>query len=143
MPGNLIPVARIYYMHHDPRIGGGTKADGSDAVQIYENGGATACFAYFILAALYDLGRIQNGDRILFLMLVSFAKGDFEGFGDNNMSKDWKTWDGECHGYEGFSNDNYYALLAVLDREAALKMKKPGSAGMAGQSTCVTTDLTK
>jgi hypothetical protein len=90
----------------------------TDGFQIYENGGATACFAYYTLAALYDLGRIQDGDRILFPMLVSFAKGDFEDFG-NNMSKDRKTWNGECHGYEGFINDNYYALLAVLYREAA------------------------
>ena len=50
-----------------------------------------------------------------------FAKGDFQGFGANKKSKDWKTWSGECHGYEGLLNDNYYALLAVLDREAAIK----------------------
>jgi hypothetical protein len=121
LPGNLIPVARKDYVHHNPRFGGGTNADGSDAFQIYENGGATACFAYYTLAALYDLGRIQDGDRILFPMLDSFAKGDFQGFGDNKMSKDWKTWNGESHGYEGFLNDNYYALLAVLNRQAALK----------------------
>jgi hypothetical protein len=124
LPGNLIPVARKDYVHHSPRFGGGTNEDGSDAFQIYENGGATACFAYYTLAALYDLGRIQDGDRILFPMLDSFAKGDFQGFGDNKMSKDWRTWNGECHGYEGFLNDNYYALLAVLDREAALKLNQ-------------------
>ncbi len=121
LPGNLIPVARKDYSHHSPRFGGGTNEDGSDAFQIYENGGATACFAYFTLAALYDLGRIQDGDRILFPMLDAFAKGDFQGFGDNGMSKDWKTWNGQPHGYEGLLNDNYYALLAVLDREKALK----------------------
>lgn len=121
LPGNLIPVPPKDYAHHNLRYGGGTNEDGSDGFQIYENGGATACFAYFTLAALYDLGRIQDGDRILFPMLDSFAKGDFQGFGDNGMSKDWKTWNGQCHGYEGFLNDNYYALLAVLDREAALE----------------------
>jgi hypothetical protein len=31
-----------------------------------------------------------------------------------------KVVDGTCKGYEGFLTDNYYALLAVLDREAAL-----------------------
>ena len=56
------------------------------------------------------------------------------------MSKDWKTWGGECHGYEGFLDDNYYALLAVLDREAALEKKAADSAGTARQSTRVTTD---
>ena len=43
------------------------------------------------------------------------------------MSKDWKAWDGTCWGYEGFLVDNYYALLAVLDREAALKKRGAGS----------------
>jgi len=121
LPGNLIPVARKDYAHHDLRFGGGMKEDGSDGFQIYENGGATACFAYFALAALYDLGRIQDGDRILFPMLNAFAKGDFQGFGSNGMSKDWKTWNGEPHGYEGLLNDNYYTLLAVLDREKAVR----------------------
>ena len=121
LPGNLIPVARKDYASRSPRWGGGTNEDGSDGFQIYENGGATACFAYFTVAALYDLGRIQDGDRILLPMLGAFAKGDFEGFGDNKMSKDWKMWNGEPHGYEGMLVDNYYALLAVLDRERALK----------------------
>ncbi len=123
LPGNLVSVAGKDYVHHDPRFGGGTNEDGSDAFQIYENGGATACFAYFTMAALYDLGRIQDGDRILFPMLDAFAKGDFQGFGANRMSKDWRTWNGEPHGYEGLLNDNYYALLAVLDRERALKRR--------------------
>lgn len=128
LPGNLIPVARKDYVDHNPRFGGGTNEDGSDAFQVYENGGATACFAYFTLAAFYDLDRVQDGDRILFPMLDSFARGDFQGFCDNKMSKDWKTWRGDCHGYEGLLNDNYYALLAVSDREAALERKTTNSA---------------
>ena len=32
-------------------------------------------------------------------------------------------WDGSCTGYEGLLVDNNYALLAVLDREVALKRK--------------------
>jgi hypothetical protein len=121
LPGNLIPVAKKDYADHNPRFGGGTNDDNSDGCQIYENGGATACFAYFTVAALYDLGRVADGDRILMPMLDSFAKGDFQGRGLNGMSKDWRTWDGTCWGYEGMLTDNYYALLAVMDREAALK----------------------
>jgi hypothetical protein len=120
LPGNLIPVARKDYFALQLRWGGGTKADNSDGFQIYENGGATASFAYFTVAALYDLGRIDDGDRILFPMLESFAKGDFQGYCANKKSKDWKTWNGTCEGYEGLLVDNYYALLAVIDREAAL-----------------------
>ena len=40
------------------------------------------------------------------------------------MSKDWRTWGGECQGYEGLLTDNYYALLAVLDREVAVNKKR-------------------
>jgi Bacterial alpha-L-rhamnosidase 6 hairpin glycosidase domain len=123
LPGNLIPVPKKDYVHLDVRFGGGQKEDNSDGFQIYENGGATACFAYFTLAALYDLGRIQEADRILFPMLESFARGGFQGRCGNGMSKDWKAWDGTCWGYEGFLVDNYYTLLAVLDREAALKRR--------------------
>jgi len=124
LPGNLIPVARKDYFALQLRWGGGIKADNSDGFQIYENGGATASFAYFTVAALYDLGRIDDGDRILLPMLNSFAKGDFQGYCANKDSKDWKTWDGTCTGYEGLLVDNYYAMLAVRDREAALKRKR-------------------
>ncbi len=120
LPGNLIPVAKKDYVDHNPRFGGGKLEDNSDAFERYENGGATGCFAYFTLAALYDLGRVKDADRMLFPMLGAFAEGAFQGRCDNGMSKDWKAWDGTCWGYEGFLVDNYYALLAVLDREAAL-----------------------
>ncbi|HEY1787566.1 MAG TPA: family 20 glycosylhydrolase [Verrucomicrobiae bacterium] len=121
LPGNLISVARKDYVDLHTRFGGGLRADNADGFQIYENGGATACFAYFTLAALYDLGRIKDGDRILIPMLDAFAKGDFQGFGKNGLSKDWKMWDGTCKGYEGLLTDNYYALLAVMDRQAAVE----------------------
>jgi hypothetical protein len=121
LPGNLIPVARKDYVHLDPRYGGGRKEDNSDGFQIYENGGATGDFAYFTLAALYDLGRMEEADRILFPMLDAFAKGEFQGFGSNGYSNDWRAWDGTPWGGEGFLVDNYYTFLAVLDREAAIK----------------------
>jgi Bacterial alpha-L-rhamnosidase 6 hairpin glycosidase domain len=124
LPGNLVPVARKDYVHHAVRFGGGSRADGSDGFQIYENGGATACFTYFTLAALYDLGRIDDGDRILFPMLASFDEGNFQGRGSNGLSRDWKMWNGTCKGYEGLLTDNYYALLAVEDRAAALERNR-------------------
>jgi hypothetical protein len=116
LPGNLVPVARSDYVDLRPRFGGGTNEDNSDGFQIYENGGATACFAYFMLAALYDLERTNDADRIFFPLMESFAAGNFQGRGRNGMTRDWKTWNGASHGYEGFLTDNYYALLAVVDR---------------------------
>jgi len=115
LPGNLITVALKDYVHKRPdaRYGGGVREDNADGFQIYENGGATASFAFFTLAALYDLGRRQEADRILFGMLRGYAKDGFQGRGPSGKSYDWKRWDGTPTGYEGYLTDNYYALLAV------------------------------
>jgi len=116
LPGNLIPVRREDYVDHDKRFGGPEKADGSDGFEIYENGGATACYAYFTLQALYQLGRHKDADAILLPMLRGFEQGGFQGTAPNGMSYDWKAWDGSPHGYEGLLVDGYQALLAVLSR---------------------------
>lgn len=116
LPGNLIPVRHGDYIQHERRWGGGEKEDGSDGFQIYENGGATACMAYYTLAALYKLGRRTQGDAMLFPMLTAFENGGFQGFGPNGMTYDWKDWKGDAHGYEGLLVDGYQALLAVLAR---------------------------
>jgi len=116
LPGNLVPIRREDYVHHELSSGGGEKEDGSDGFQIYENGGATACFAYFTIQALYQLGRHKEADAILLPMLRGFEEGGFQGFGPNGRSYDWKAWDGTPHGYEGLLVDGYQALLAVLSR---------------------------
>jgi hypothetical protein len=117
LPGNLVPIRRADYVDLEPRYGGPALEDGSDGFQKYENGGATACFAYFTVAALYRLGEKERGDKILMPMLEAFEKQGFSGRAANGMTYDWKDWQGGAHGYEGFLVDNYYALLAVLDRE--------------------------
>ena len=94
LPGNLVPVpTRDYQFGASWRWGGGRKADGSDGFQHYENGGATACFAYFTLAALYDLGRRDEADQMLLPMLGAFDRGDFEGRNFLTRTKDWKSWE--------------------------------------------------
>jgi hypothetical protein len=117
LPGNLVPIRRADYIEPSPRFGGPTLEDGSDGFQIYENGGATACFSYFTTAALYKLGERNKADNILMPMLDAFAKQGFSGRAPSGLTYDWKDWKGAPHGYEGFLVDNYYALLAVLDRE--------------------------
>ena len=116
LPGNLVPIRRVDYVDLDPRFGGPTREDGSDGFEKYENGGATACFAYFTVAALYQLGEKEQGDKILMPMLDAFTNQGFSGRAPDGMTYDWKDWHGGAHGYEGFLVDNYYALLAVLDR---------------------------
>lgn len=112
LPGNLLPVPKEDYTDKDKRFGYG-------AFQVYENGGATGCFAYFTVHALYKLGMKKEAEMILMPMLESYKNGDFQGHcPDSNMTKDWKSWDGECWGYEGFLVDNFLTLLAVIDGSA-------------------------
>jgi hypothetical protein len=101
------------------RFGCGSRPDNSDGFQKYENGGATAAFAFFTLAALYDLGRKAEADKILFPMLGEYDQCGFEKRGANGYSSDWRKWDGTPWGYEGLLSDNYYALLAVPLRQSA------------------------
>jgi hypothetical protein len=119
LPGNLVPVRKADYVLHNGagarEVGEPLLEDGSDAFQFYENGGATGCYAYFTIHALYQLGRVEEARRILYPMLASYAAGEFQGFCDTGKSKDWRDWKGGCHGYEGLLVDNYLALLAVLD----------------------------
>ena len=119
LPGNLITVALNDYVHKAPdgHFGGGVLPDNSDGFQNYENGGATGCFVFFTLAALYDLGRKEEADQILFAMLDEYGKGGFEGRDAKGRSNDWRRWDGTAMGYEGFLVDNYYTLLAVPLRQ--------------------------
>ncbi|MEI7948123.1 MAG: hypothetical protein WCJ02_15585, partial [bacterium] len=112
LPGNLVPVKREDYVYHDtaPEVHGVPKLeDGSDGFQYYENGGATACWSYYTVKALYQLGRVADARRIFHPMLQGYARGEFQGFGENGMSRDWRDWKGGCHGYEGLLVDNYHA----------------------------------
>lgn len=126
LPGNLIPVPLRDYVHKEGNgsRGGGALPDNSDGFQNYQNGGATACFAFFTLAALYDLGRKKEADRILFAMLKEYDRCGFEGRDKSGRSNDFRRWDGAPTGYEGFLSDNYYALLAVSLRQSEIAWER-------------------
>jgi Bacterial alpha-L-rhamnosidase 6 hairpin glycosidase domain len=119
LPGNLISVALKDCVDNrgKGRFGCGTQPDNADGFENYENGGATGSFAFFTLAALYDLGRKAEADAILFPMLEAYGKCGFEGRDAHGMSPDWRRWDGTSKGYEGYLTDNYYAMLAVPLRQ--------------------------
>ena len=120
LPGNLITVALKDYVHKAPdgHVGGGVRPDNADGFQNYENAGATGSFAFFTLAALYDLGRKAEADKILFAMLDEYGRCGFEGKDAKGRSNDWRRWDGTPMGYEGFLTDNYYTMLAVHLRQS-------------------------
>jgi len=120
LPGNLVTVALKDYAHNLPnaRFGGGVKPDNSDGFQNYENGCATGAYAFFTLAALYDLGRKEEADKILFPMLEEYGRCGFQQRDPKTKrSNDWRRWDGTPTGYEGFLTDDYYALYAVAIRQ--------------------------
>lgn len=133
LPGNLVSVAlKDYVDKRGPgRFGGGVLPDNSDGFQNYENGGATGSFAFFTLAALYDLGRKAEADQILFPMLTGYGECGFQGRGASGMSNDWRRWDGTPKGYEGYLCDNYYAMLAVPLRQS----ETPWQAGFRPSTT--------
>ena len=119
LPGNLVPIKKgDYVLENNPpeSTGEPRRDDGSDGFQFYENGGATGCWAYYTVKALYRLGRVADARRIFRPMLAGYAAGKFQGFDPKSgRSYDWRDWQGRGHGYEGLLVDNYYALLAVLD----------------------------
>ncbi len=122
LPGNLVPVKKNDYVfeHNAPeRTGEPLLDDGSDGFQFYENGGATGCWSYYTVKALYRLGRAADARRIFHPMLAGYARGEFQGFDASGRSRDWRDWKGGGHGYEGLLVDNYQTLLAVLDDLAA------------------------
>jgi hypothetical protein len=110
LPGNLVPIRKCDYIPGSP--GAPQKDDGSDTFGSYQNGGATACYAYFYIQALYQLGRRAEADRILWPMMETYARGGFQnGIGHGG---EWRRWDGKPSGYEGFLADAYYTQMAVF-----------------------------
>ena len=111
LPGPLIPVPKNDY--GIGALGSPQKDDGTDTWQVFENGGASACMAYFYLQALYQLGRRDEADRILWPMMKTYAKGGFQ----NGVGKggEWTYWDGRPSGYEGYLTDAYYTQLALIN----------------------------
>jgi hypothetical protein len=114
VPGNLVSVRREDYTHPDPRWGGGKKEDGSDAFQRYENGGASLNWSYYTLKAFEKAGLNEQLQKITDGILSGIDAGEFQGScTKGGMTKDWKTWKGDCWGYEGFLCDGYLVLLAL------------------------------
>lgn len=118
LPGNLIPVRREDYTHPDPRWGGGKRDDGSDAFQRYENGGASLNWSFFTLKAFQKAGLKEQYGEIADGLLKAINDGSFQGSCyESEMTKDWKAWNGDCWGYEGFLCDGFLALLAMIPED--------------------------
>jgi hypothetical protein len=88
-----------------------------DRFQQYLNGGASPCFAYWHIRALYQRGRRAEADAILWPMVRSFDAMLFNGgvgLGQRNPDRqEWHRWDGRKSGGEGFLTDSYLTLNAI------------------------------
>jgi hypothetical protein len=119
LPGNLIPISKgDYVFHGDPPeiFGESLLDDGTDGFQYYENGGTTGCWVYYTIEALLKTGKQKEACRILEAMMKAWDDGTFIGFGDEGLSRDWRDWQGGCHGYEGFLAENFLAILSLAGR---------------------------
>ncbi|MCX5771946.1 MAG: hypothetical protein NTZ09_16975 [Candidatus Hydrogenedentes bacterium] len=120
VPCWLNPVTPDDYLQ--PAIGAPQQPDGLDTWQIYMNGAITAGHVYHFLAAHYavgtDAGMNEQADAILDAMLATQDKGGFQNGVKDEYPKgiDWRKWNGDPCGYEGFLADNARFLLAVLTR---------------------------
>jgi len=88
-----------------------------DRFQQYLNGGASPCFAYWYIQALYQRGRRAAADAILWPMVRSFDAMLFNGgvgLGQRHPDRqEWHRWDGRKSGGEGFLTDSYLTLNAI------------------------------
>lgn len=97
--------------------------------QVYQNGGISATQTAFYLQGLIRAGYKDEASRILGKMLETQNAGDFQNGIINQYPKgaEWKMWDGEPGGYEGyFACDFYYLISApLLDGEVYRKLFRP------------------
>ena len=103
LPGPLVVIPKNDY--GIGALGSPQRDDGTDTWQVFEHGGATACFASYYIQALYKLGRRAEADRILWPMMKGYAEGRFQ----NGVGKggEWTRWNGSPSGYEGMLADAY------------------------------------
>lgn len=110
LPGPLVIIPKSDYGHG--ALGSPQRDDGTDTWQVFEHGGATACFASYYIQALYKLGRRAEADRILWPMMKTYAAGGFQ----NGVGKggEWTRWDGTPSGYEGMLADAYSTQTVIF-----------------------------
>lgn len=110
LPGPLIVIPKNDY--GVGALGSPQRDDGMDTWEVFEHGGATACFASHYIQALYKLGRRTEADAILWPMMTSYAAGRFQ----NGVGKggEWTRWDGSPSGYEGMLADAYATQIVLF-----------------------------
>jgi len=125
LPICLIPIRKEDYGNLSldglPAMGTSLKEDGSDGFGDFANGGTGALLAYWYIQALYQLGRREEADRILWPMMKRYAAGDYQNrekptsaSGGYGTGLEFMHWNGTPSGYEGFLADSYFAQMALF-----------------------------
>jgi hypothetical protein len=119
LPGNIIPVKKLDYVsiNNNKRFGASDKEDGSDGFQIYENGGLSLNWTYYTLKALEIAGLENEYKRVSADLLYGINNGVFQGYVSKDKTNDWRKWNGESWGYEGYLCDGYLALMAIFEKQ--------------------------
>lgn len=109
LPWSLVPIPKNDYRPN--ALGSPKKEDGSDTFQIFVNGG-THAQSYFYIQALYQLGRREEAEQLLWPMMATYAAAGFQnGIGNGG---ELRKWDGTPSGYEGFLAHCYRGQLALF-----------------------------
>jgi hypothetical protein len=118
LPGNIIPVKKLDYVsiNNNKRFGASDMEDGSDGFQIYENGGLSLNWTYYTLKALEIAGLKDEYQRVSTDLLHAINNGVFQGYVSKDKTNDWRKWNGESWGYEGYLCDGYLALMAIFEK---------------------------
>jgi hypothetical protein len=67
---------------------------------------------------LRKTGLTTQYNQIADGLLRGINAGAFQGScTEGGMTRDWKTWSGECWGYEGFLSDGYLVMLAFVPEQ--------------------------
>jgi hypothetical protein len=125
LPICLIPIRKCDYGVLGPKefpvMGSSVNEDGSDGFGELANGGTGALLAYAYIQALYQLGRREEADRILWPMMERYAVGGYQNrekpdsaSGGYSTGLEFMHWNGTPSGYEGFLADSYFAQMAVF-----------------------------
>jgi hypothetical protein len=80
----------------------------------YQNGGRTHAQTRHLVMALYRVGLIREGDRLLTSLCGGLARAEV--FGGNQSGVDWRYWDDRPCGYEGLLTDQFGVLEPIFRR---------------------------
>ena len=87
--------------------------------QQYLNGGASPCYAYWYIQAMYQTGRHAEADAMLWPLIKSYSEGLFNngvaGKRGDPVRGEWHDWSGKRCGGEGFLPDCYHAFNALYN----------------------------